>query len=534
MFIPKVSIIIPVYNGGNYLREAILSALAQTYSNIEIIVVNDGSNDNGKTRNIALAFKDTIHYIEKENGGVSTALNEGIAQMTGEYFSWLSHDDRYKPDKIKSQIELLSQLEDKTTIIYSGYELIDETGKMFCEVRPGKRWPKEQLDNPLFPVFKGLLNGCSLLIHRSHFERVGGFDPLLAASQDIDLWYRMLRSGGKICYQDAHNVQTRIHQKQDTNKGSSMEEVNKGWIQRMHEVTEEEMTRIMGSPLLFYKGIAETLKPNKPYEPVYKEAVRMMQSYEEKEVREPLVTVVIPFYERVWMTKEAVESVLNQTYKHLEILLINDGSEGDLTPLLELEQRQPRLKIIHESHRGSGAARNKGIELAKGEYIAFLDSDDLWLPQKIEKQLEFMQEKGLVFSHTSYTRITAKGEVIKNMDSASIQQGNIFPQVLHMCCIATPTVMVKRSAIGDLRFPVGVKVSQDICFWIDLAYHYELGGLTDYLSKVRMTNTTTCLDNEKVKQGYYNILTHIIHHPEYAKENKAIKVLLENFARLYS
>lgn len=534
MFMPKVSIIIPVYNGGNYLREAILSALSQTYSNIEIIVVNDGSNDNGETRNIALSFKDTIHYIEKENGGVSTALNEGIAKMTGEYFSWLSHDDRYKPDKIKSQIELLSQLEDKTTIIYSGYELIDETGRMFGEVSQGKRWSKEQLDTPLFPVFKGLLNGCTLLIHRSHFERVGNFDPLLVASQDIDLWYRMLRSGGKICYQYAHDVQTRIHQKQDTKKTSNTEEVNKGWIKRMHEVTEEEMIRTMGSPLLFYKGIAETLKPNKPYEPVYEEAVRMMQLYEEKQVKEPLVTVVIPFYERVFMTKEAAESAINQTYKNLEILLINDGSRGDLTPLIQLEQREPRLKIIYEPHKGSAAAKNKGIDLAKGEYIAFLDSDDLWLPEKIEKQLKFMREKNLVFSHTSYTRITERGEFINNMDSASIQQGNIFPQVLHMCCIAVPTVMVKRSAIGGLRFPVGVNVAEDICLWIDLAYRYELGGLTDYLSKLRITSTTTCLDNEKVKQGYYNILTHIIRHPEYAKENKAIKVLLENFARLYS
>ena len=77
-FHPKVSIIIPVYNGANYLRDAINSALNQTYKNIEIIVVNDGSNDNGRTDEIALSYGNKIKYIKKKNGGVASALNVGI------------------------------------------------------------------------------------------------------------------------------------------------------------------------------------------------------------------------------------------------------------------------------------------------------------------------------------------------------------------------------------------------------------------------------------------------------------------------
>ena len=92
-FHPLVSIVIPVYNGSNFVREAIDSALAQTYDNVEIIVVNDGSTDEGKTREIALSYGDKIRYFEKPNGGVSSALNMGISNMQGQYFSWLSHDD---------------------------------------------------------------------------------------------------------------------------------------------------------------------------------------------------------------------------------------------------------------------------------------------------------------------------------------------------------------------------------------------------------------------------------------------------------
>ena len=99
---PKVSIIIPVYNGSNFLTEAINCAIAQTYKNIEIIVVNDGSKDNGATEEIALSYGDKIRYFYKENGGVSTALNFAFTKMTGEWFSWLSHDDVYEPNKIKT------------------------------------------------------------------------------------------------------------------------------------------------------------------------------------------------------------------------------------------------------------------------------------------------------------------------------------------------------------------------------------------------------------------------------------------------
>ena len=119
-FDPKVSIIIPVYNGSNYLREAIDSALAQTYKNIEVIVVNDGSDDGGKTESIAKSYRNKIRYIYKKNAGVSTALNAGILAAEGEYISWLSHDDVYIPNKLEVQINYLRN-ENNPVILYSDY-----------------------------------------------------------------------------------------------------------------------------------------------------------------------------------------------------------------------------------------------------------------------------------------------------------------------------------------------------------------------------------------------------------------------------
>ena len=119
-FNPKISIVIPVYNGEKYMKEAIDSALDQTYKNTEIIVVNDGSTD--KTEEIALSYGDKIRYFYKGNGGQSSALNFGIEKMTGELFSWLSHDDVYYPQKIEKQIAFLNQKHSNCDIfVYSNY-----------------------------------------------------------------------------------------------------------------------------------------------------------------------------------------------------------------------------------------------------------------------------------------------------------------------------------------------------------------------------------------------------------------------------
>jgi glycosyltransferase involved in cell wall biosynthesis len=124
MFEPLVTIVIPVYNGADYLEDAINSALNQTYKNIEIIVVNDGSTDYGKTEAIANAYSDRVRYFTKRNGGVSSALNFGIDKMTGEYFSWLSHDDLYFPEKIEKQVNFIEKNYD-VKVVASSFEIID-------------------------------------------------------------------------------------------------------------------------------------------------------------------------------------------------------------------------------------------------------------------------------------------------------------------------------------------------------------------------------------------------------------------------
>lgn len=214
-FCPRVSIVIPVYNGSNYMREAIDSALAQTYPNLEVIVVNDGSTDGGATREIALSYGDRIRYLEKENGGVSSALNCGIRSMTGEYVSWLSHDDLYLPEKVAASVEYLASFEERERlIVFCGSSHINEKSEVTrAEVdsfRRGYRYSgREMLE---YLLRSKMLNCCCMLIPREAFEVCGYFHEDLRYNQDALMLYLIFSSGyGLVAHTDDHNVCYRLH-----------------------------------------------------------------------------------------------------------------------------------------------------------------------------------------------------------------------------------------------------------------------------------------------------------------------------------
>ncbi|RKP47241.1 glycosyltransferase [Cohnella endophytica] len=249
---PFVSIVIPVYNGSNYLQAAIDCALSQTYPNVEVIVVNDGSRDDGATESIAQSYGEKIRYFEKVNGGVATALNRGIQEMRGEYFSWLSHDDLYTPDKIEKQVDALLQTQNRTSIVFSEYDQLDVDSGRVTPIRDSLSYSTEQLTNSVFPVVNNLIHGCSLLIHRTHFERVGTFDEKLITTQDYDLWFRMFRHQRLILVPEALVI-SRVHEEQGSRTLPQHErERSELYIHFMNELTEAEMASMYGSPYFFF------------------------------------------------------------------------------------------------------------------------------------------------------------------------------------------------------------------------------------------------------------------------------------------
>lgn len=226
---PLVSIVIPVYNGSNYMAEAIDSALSQTYDNIEVVVVNDGSKDDGKSDEIARSYGDKIRYFPKKNGGSSSALNEGIKNMKGEWFSWLSHDDLYYKDKVQKQVEYLNTLLDSgideadlwQNILFTACDYINGEGKL---IKKSKFDAEKELSAKIAKLqgneylicepTKYNFYGCGCLVNKKAFDKVGAFDEKLRLINDLDMWYRLYAGDFRLHYMPEALTIGRIHKGQ--------------------------------------------------------------------------------------------------------------------------------------------------------------------------------------------------------------------------------------------------------------------------------------------------------------------------------
>lgn len=303
---PLVSIVIPVYKGANYLAEAIDSALAQTYNNIEIVVVNDGSPDDGATERVALSYGKKIRYIYQNNGGVASALNTGIREMKGDYFSWLSHDDLYEPTKIEKQVALIQGHND---IILCSGSLMDENRKPMPH--PVKTLEGRLNNIQLFNAFLHdyTLNGLGFLIPKHVFYEVGTFDESMRYLQDLDMWLRVLmHSKYTIVCQKELFVITRIHKGQQTNTISNVFDVDRRKLAVKHFNIINKSSDIHDKKVLFVLYYKLFVKgKNKPG---IEEAIDVLKKNGYSSYR--LQMIAFPYY-----IKGKIKSIMRLTYNAL-------------------------------------------------------------------------------------------------------------------------------------------------------------------------------------------------------------------------
>ena len=201
----QVSVIIPAYNGDRYISAAIDSVLAQTYSEYEIIVVDDGSTDN--TSEVVKQYGDRVNYLSQSNQGVAASRNLGLAAARGEYIAFLDQDDVFLPDKLSTQVALLDR--DSTLgIVNSGWQIVDERGKLKAAVQPWQQIPHLTQANLIIwkPVFLG-----AMLFRRTWLERSKGFDTSLSQTPDVDLVMRLAAIDCPAAWVEQTTVQYRQH-----------------------------------------------------------------------------------------------------------------------------------------------------------------------------------------------------------------------------------------------------------------------------------------------------------------------------------
>ena len=216
-----------------------------------------------------------------------------------------------------------------------------------------------------------------------------------------------------------------------------------------------------------------------------------------------LVSVIIPYFKKKNYIQQTLKSVINQTYKNLEILIIYDDKDiSDLKILNHLKKKDKRIKIIvNRNTLGAGFSRNVGIKSAKGKFIAFLDSDDLWKKNKIKFQLDFMLKNNLKACHSSYEVINSSNEIKKIRKSKKYTNYN---QLLKSCDIGLSTVMVQRKVFSkDLKFP-SLRTKEDFVLWLKfLKKGYIIGYTNKNLTAWRdLDNSLSSSNLQKLKDGF--------------------------------
>lgn len=202
------------------------------------------------------------------------------------------------------------------------------------------------------------------------------------------------------------------------------------------------------------------------------------------------VSVIIPFYSHIDWLYEAIESVFAQTYRNYEVILVNDGSKEDVTEFLN--KYGNRITYLYQENAGPAAARNNGIRHATGDYIAFEDSDDLWLPEKLEKQVAFMEQTKVKWSHVGFYYWWPETDR-KVLVNSSRDYDDIFMQRHISTKIATPAVILDKTIFDEdmFYFPEDTRNGEDDKLFTKLAKSYKIALVQEPLVKVRMRGSNS-------------------------------------------
>lgn len=228
-------------------------------------------------------------------------------------------------------------------------------------------------------------------------------------------------------------------------------------------------------------------------------------------MKSPLISIVTPVYNASKFIGETIKSIQNQTYTNWEVIFVDDLSPDDSVVVIERAQKSDkRIKLIHnKKNSGAGISRNNGVKAAKGDYLCFLDADDLWHPEKLERQLEFIERTGAAFSCTSYEFADENGK--PNGRQVIVPQKAAYRDVLTNVTVWTSTTMFDMAKLtkSDIHMP-DIRRGQDAATWwkvlkkVDYAY-----GLPEVLSYYRRTSESLSANKLKALRRTWYLYRHV-------------------------
>lgn len=441
-----ISIIIPIYGQAKLTRDCLDSILAaKTKANFEVVCVDNGSGVEIKDLLTEFSRRDKRirHLINKENYNFGLGCNLGFREAHGSIVVFLNNDTTVTDNWLD---ELIKPLADSRVaavqpkLLYPD-NTIQNVGIVFA--------PKQTLGYPIYADFRAdtpctnvsrdfqAVTGACLAIKSSDFARLRGFDPLFINGQeDVDLCLRLTYGTGRSCHYQPTSVVIH-HESKTPGRGKYITLNRKNFTDRWRNKLESDdykyyaddkfrivrwnkdneglvklgigisrpvLEKIKTSPLHFFW--------NKEQENRIKNLIDIIYTDKQQHYQSVLVSVIMPTYNRASIIKKAIDSVIQQSHKNFELLICDDGSTDNTKEIVAQYLSDSRVRFFQLNHVGVSGARNKGLEMARGEIIAYLDSDNTWDRDFIKTMLVFMDHGKL---DAAYSSIHAVDDQVKTI-----------------------------------------------------------------------------------------------------------------------
>ncbi|MDR3606945.1 MAG: glycosyltransferase family 2 protein [Oligoflexia bacterium] len=483
-----VDVIIPVYNGQDYILDSVQSALNQSLPPSNVIVVDDGSTD--RTREILLEIAKTnekLVVITKEHGERNAARNAGLAASKSKYVAFLDADDIWLSNKLEKQIAVFHASNDRELgLVYCDYIPVDlsnnplESYSGFNLDRSVKGWALPQL------VYgnKVCSSASGAVVKRECFEKVGFFDESLSYSEDWEMWAR-IAAQYKLDYSPEKLV--RIRRRPPGPHDAIMDlrffigdlkvissylsmplvaiDARKSLLQKFRSnitlkkivkltqlgVSDKRLRKVLlliaKCPTLLTLICAQAL--NRSHFIFRLKHPALISPKSVLNYGAPEVTVLMPVYNGEKFLKTAIESILKQTFSNFELLIIDNGSTDRSSEIIQAYHDR-RIRIIqNDKNIGLIETLNTGIKLARGEYIARLNADDFSSCDRLEQQVDVLRKNKDCVMATCMTETVGEGGMRLSKDKLSFTPESYYFNLHFRNCICHSSVMYRKNAVSE-------------------------------------------------------------------------------------
>jgi glycosyltransferase involved in cell wall biosynthesis len=542
----SVDVVIPVYNGQDYIHDSVFSALNQTFPVSQVIVVNDGSTDRTlEILNEISSSHPKLKVITKLHGERNAARNAGVQASQATYIGFLDADDIWLPVKIEKQVAVFRDRNDpELGLVYCDYIAVD------LKNRELKNYSGFQLDRSVRGwVLPKLIDGnriCSsasgALVKRSCFDSVGFFDEKLSFSEDWEMW---LRISEKYKVEFSPDKLVRIRRRPPGVEDSKMDfRFFIGDLKVISPYLDNKSVEILAWRAIQFQfqtkpslrrlaklfklsitdqrlrdSIVKIFRRFVWFSWIFAHAIEtsnflfrrrhpslMLDPKVHDPAKGPELTVLMRVCSGKKFLRTAIDSVFRQTFTNYELLIIDDGSDESLTAITSSYKDQ-RLTVVRDEKRGYAEALNFGIQKAKGKFVALLDASDFWTDDHLEWQI------GVIRADPACAMVTSLTDVIDEGGGLLIQDDWIFsPEAYYFNlyfknCIAHSSAVFRKEIIqGFGGYPLGDQSIDDLAFWKKIAQAGKIRQVPKRLASWRKSEGESLSAVKRVNKNAFESL----------------------------